>query len=91
MTRVRAVVYTALALVAVAVLSMDARAAGCGGGSRVARFLAIAVDRCARQDVTISFEGGVHRDRGRVYVTVSREDGKRLYELLDRRYGKAGK
>lgn len=80
----RSIVYTALFLIAVAVFSTNASACG----DRVAKFVSIAVDRCTRQDVTLSFDGEVVQDGDRTFVTIDREDGRRLYEMLRQRYEK---
>jgi hypothetical protein len=80
----RITLYTCLFLIVVAVFSTNVSACG----DRVARFVNIAVDRCTRQDVTLSFDGEVVLDGERTFITISREDGRRLHELLDQRYGK---
>lgn len=73
-------------LVAVAIsLTITATAEACEG-DRIAKFVSIAVDRCVRQDVTLTFDGATVKAGDRTFITIDREDGRKLYEQLRTRY-----
>lgn len=62
-----------------------ATAAAACGDDKVSKFVSIAVDRCSRRDVTITFDRPDGKDR--MFVTIDREDGRRLYLELQKQYG----
>lgn len=56
-TSIRTYAYTALILLTLIVLSTGAHAACGNAGAQLSRWYGIAIERCSRQDVTLSFDG----------------------------------
>lgn len=70
-----------------AVLLFAASAVPACEGEKVAKFHAVAVDRCITRKVTLSFDGPIVEDADRTFVTVSDADGRKLYQSLKDIYG----
>jgi hypothetical protein len=47
-------------------------------GEQLAHFFGIAVDRCQRRDITLSFDV----EGKRKFITLEQKEGKKLYEAL---------
>lgn len=73
----------ATAIVAAHLVTAAQIAVACEG-DRISKLAGVAIDRCQRRDVTLSFDVPGQQDR--LFVTIDRKDGKRLYETLRDRY-----
>lgn len=80
----------AMILLAIFLLAEASTGRACEGDElAMSTFATIAVDRCLAGNVTLGFERNVrHGVTHRQFVTVSHEDGRKLYEALKRVYEK---
>jgi hypothetical protein len=73
-----------LALIAVLLLAVGVSTAVACGGDKVSKLVGVTFDRCMEVNATLAFECPGREDR--TFITISREDGRELYETLKNRY-----